>query len=455
MRTIDGRARGLITAWVIINLFVLPLSFATDRPSPAALDTAEMHTVVFQSFAKVVPARQGAHGLVSEGVDGLGGARGSGSFLISLWFLAIASLYGAGLLASLAFSGSKRGIIEVQFNWVFTIIIGALLLVFFISIVNKQRQGADLTVSSIILSDLNSILVGSKVSTGTLRLVQFPEATLGFSCDEYYVNGIPKQIKERTIFAPDSIKGESLLVWAEDWGLPFKVTNFLYVTSPEVRYVIYNLGGGSVLARELNETLPAEITKEVVTDLNDLYNLPDQNNYKVRIVLFGYGDSVPPIPTDLMNSMPDGELTVINITVTSSPETSPLDGYGRIDWWEKEGTGFALRGSSPFIRKESVHAAVIAEDFETYECIMEKSFQHANLVAQVYLNRSDTLRIWHQDHPPLRCAGYHDTARTALNAIIANTESYTSTSVSDVFTQIQSLNENNDLLELYSCSLIY
>jgi len=77
--------------------------------------------------------------------------------------------------------------------------------------------------------------------------------------------------------------------------VPYRVTNFLYITSPDIRYIIVDDDIGSYsLADELNRTLPPDyiekrgkkrlfMNKELVDNTNDL---GDKNNYKVKFIFF-------------------------------------------------------------------------------------------------------------------------------------------------------------------------
>ena len=153
----------------------------------------------------------------------------------------------------------KKGVIEVQFNWIFTLIVGALILALFSSIIIKQKSSSENTISATLLTNLETILVGAKISTGTINVIDMPKTNIEFSCNQYSQGNAQKQIRDKVIFSPNLLKGKQLITWALEWKVPFKITNFLYVTSPEVRYIL--IGTDSTF-KIINSTIPNEINKE-------------------------------------------------------------------------------------------------------------------------------------------------------------------------------------------------
>ena len=50
----------------------------------------------------------------------------------------------------------KKGNVEVQFNWIFVILIGTMLLVFFVSLANKSTDAADSKLNLNIVNSFNN-----------------------------------------------------------------------------------------------------------------------------------------------------------------------------------------------------------------------------------------------------------------------------------------------------------
>ena len=73
---------------------------------------------------------------------------------------------------------SKKGIVEIQFNWVLILAVGAVILLFFSVVIMKQKSISEVSISSIILKNLEGILSGAEVSIGTVNSVAIPKTKI-------------------------------------------------------------------------------------------------------------------------------------------------------------------------------------------------------------------------------------------------------------------------------------
>ncbi len=158
----------------------------------------------------------------------------------------------------------KRGVIEVQFNWIFILIIGAVILLFFFGIVRTQKTVSEKKISITVKRDIRAILTGAGVSTGTTSLVEVPKTQIDFDCEGYSIQKT-SPIKTLVSFSPDSIYDIKLMLWALDWNIGYRITNFLYITSPNIRYIlVYRDNEQKIFVDIINETLPSKYTDEEI-----------------------------------------------------------------------------------------------------------------------------------------------------------------------------------------------
>ena len=78
----------------------------------------------------------------------------------------------------------KKGVIEVQFNWIFVLIVGAIILAFFVSIVMKQKDLSSGRLGTKLATDLETITTGAEVSVGTAQLIKVPNSLIEFQSPE-------------------------------------------------------------------------------------------------------------------------------------------------------------------------------------------------------------------------------------------------------------------------------
>jgi hypothetical protein len=338
---------------------------------------------------------------------------------------------------------NRRAAIEIQFNWIFVLLVGATILIFFAGIITKQKELSSTRVSTVVLNDLETITVGAKVTKGTVQIIRTPDIEIKFDCKDcscaFYIGSGSKPYGDKLMFTPSSIKGRNVLTWTLDWGVPYRITNLLYLTSPYLRYVVI---GNNALALEINSTLPEELYKHYYASSPPTGTILDENNYKVRFV---YVD-VNPSNDDLTNleNMKDTDVTAVRID--SAAET--VDFYRKIrDVWSPS------LGQSYYVEKESIYAAIFSENLDIYNCKMKDAFKRMNYVTQIYLGRTNFLRD--NSGPSCPSALY-----TNASLVTLSTESET---LADTFpadtTNIKNaayiLEQQNSQAQLYSCPEIY
>ncbi len=161
--------------------------------------------------------------------------------------------------------GKKAQAAETQFNWIFILIVGAVILGFFVFIVIKQKGASEAKFAGKVSQQLDTILVGAKVSSGAFQEIPTPEVTIEFGCDDYFIGPASQRLGNRIVFAPAIVEGRSIQTWTLDWNVPFKVTSFLYITAPTIRYYVIVKQIDDKAATEFYESLPAKLNKQIFT----------------------------------------------------------------------------------------------------------------------------------------------------------------------------------------------
>ncbi|HZX44211.1 MAG TPA: hypothetical protein VFF28_00860 [Candidatus Nanoarchaeia archaeon] len=352
----------------------------------------------------------------------------------------------------------KKGVTDVHFNWIFILIAGAVIFMFFITIVNKQRAFSEVKVAQSLVVSLDAILTGAEVSTRTVNIIKdLPKADIGFECNNYFVGGIPRDTGGSVIFAPSVLKGRRIIAWAVDWKMPFKVANFLYLTHPEVRYIIVNDTSSSAnLAQKLFDELPKELNKEIVAK-DKIGDIIDKNNYKVKFIFFN--DNIQPPGVPKLKDMPFKDVTAISL-----PASGIIASSGELSFWEKNKVGafeWIDKGDSFYIEKESLYGAIFAENKDTYDCVMRKAFDKLSYVSRVYRSRSSELGTFYRAYPPKQyCANYHvttefDNTLVPLSTQLAQSFPTTMPEITSLKEAADNIEQQNQKASLKTCALVY
>ena len=81
----------------------------------------------------------------------------------------------------------KKGFIEIQFNWIFILVVGTIILIFFIMLIAKQKDVSEERVNKKILTYIDGILTGTEVRKKVTNTVDIPNIELEFGCDSYTI----------------------------------------------------------------------------------------------------------------------------------------------------------------------------------------------------------------------------------------------------------------------------
>ncbi|MBW2988963.1 hypothetical protein KY358_01455 [Candidatus Woesearchaeota archaeon] len=351
----------------------------------------------------------------------------------------------------------KRGMIEVHFNWIFILIAGAVIFIFFINVVNKQREFSEVRTEGSIVTKLESLLTGAQASMNTVNIIDLPNIDIGFECNRYFIGVSPKSTRGNVIFSPGVLKGKEMITWALDWNVPYRATNFLYLTDPQLRYIIVDNNEG--LGQRIYDKLPKEMNKELTTEA-ELGSLIDKNNYKVKVILLGNSNADAILQK--LSGMDDESLTAANLTTLK--DSSLIEPTGTIEFLEKNGAEWRSEGKSHYLKEESLFGAIFAEDKEMYDCVMRKAFRKLSLVSRVYLNRSSRMKVVYAGNS--HCSTAYDHAITGIETIKEGSEKMASDfpgtsqedmdDIKDAAKDISGEEGSaNNLAKLHSCTLIY
>ncbi len=343
----------------------------------------------------------------------------------------------------------KRAVIELHFNWIFVLIAGAIIFIFFINIINKQRELSEARASGTIITNLESILTGAQISTDTVNIIDMPKVDVGFECNRYFIGQVPKQTKGNIIFSPDLLKGKKMITWALDWNMPYRITNFLYITDPQLRYIIVD---DSDVGSKIFNVLPEEINKELIKPSSEVV---DKNNYKVKFIFF---DSVDEDVLTKFRKMKDEDVTAIVLKGFSGMGVIPST--GAIEFFQKDGDKWISEGETYYLKEESLFGAIFAADKEMYDCVMRKAFKKLNLVTKVYLERSGKLKEHYGSldscySPYAEVITYLDNMENASMEELENFPLNGLPRMDAMNDYSLNIKNENEGAQLFSCALIY
>jgi len=323
----------------------------------------------------------------------------------------------------------------IQFNWVFVLIAGALILSFFGSIIMKQRDLSERSISQDTVLKLEKKLGVSLTEIGKTEEMEFQNKELIISCNELRSGKATTTLAD-PVFSPERVKGAKLITLTRALSMPFHVTNFLYITSSSVRYILVHDIDSKELAEKIKKDIGDKANVELTTSLAGLQDL---GHYHTKIVF---------VNTNPHNADFKGTVRAVRI----SDEDSKLEFF--------KGKSMEPDGESLYINDETIIAAVFAQDKEAYECGLRKAVKKLKMMSQLYILR--TLALGSSNEVDDECKDFYPAAGSYLNRMnedisisISEIKDMKDINVPNLQGNINDLETQNNLLIMNSCPEIY
>ena len=199
---------------------------------------------------------------------------------------------------------SKKGQLTLSFNWIFVMVAGAVILLFFVGLIVKQKDSSEQKLNFDVVNILESILVGSTVSEQTINTIDtsgISSMELFFECEldsdggfldvfaRYGITGTTasQELPIQVIMSPPKFSTKKLILWSLPYEMPFKVTDILILTGQSHQYYVFG-SSSSVLGSELQNatssfnidfvTSASEISSIGANEINRIVRLTHDTN---------------------------------------------------------------------------------------------------------------------------------------------------------------------------------
>ncbi len=283
---------------------------------------------------------------------------------------------------------SKKAQLDISFNWIYILIAGVVILLFFTGIIVRQKAVSEQQLSTEVVRIMGSIFTAAGVSEKTKHSIDtsgVAEYALTFSCEngvgEYGVKGGSlMQNAIEPVFVPLEIQGTRLSLWSLPYKFPFKVIDFLFITSENTKY--FFLGQDVFIDEFLNETAADEkIRFQINTErINDIELIRPGNNFQIRVVDFSNTIRTGlPVPVSVQQ-WGDDKVTAVVFTAS-----------GQVDYYQKQERVWKKLNQAPVPiislggeRDAAKYAAIFAGDDRVYQCNMQKAFRRLKLLNEIY-----------------------------------------------------------------------
>jgi hypothetical protein len=239
---------------------------------------------------------------------------------------------------------SKKGF-EMQFNWLFVLIAGAIFLAFFFSLIRGHSSDSAKEDASSAQQELDSLLRSSQSSAELQKIIAFGKQ-LRFSCydsgnsatsgvsssfvSEYYVGDSDSavQYNYKVIFSPRVLDGKELIVKSSAFRMPFNIMPFVFLMNKDIEFVFV---GNNTILTQLYSSLPVNASKKKIT-VEALPSFPN-NNYYNTVFIMNSSDGALAMNLQLSNfKLPSDHKKIFAVVINAAGGLA--DSYGDLRFYD-------------------------------------------------------------------------------------------------------------------------
>src|SRR3989338_3661458 len=153
---------------------------------------------------------------------------------------------------------------QAQFNWIFVIIAGAIILTFFVSFALKYKSLQDEKLSVELLINFDNALTNLQSTTFTVfDTIEAPKE-IEITCSKFRIEN-REYDNDKLIFSPKNLK-DKIYIYYRQFNFPFKIDNFYYAISPGNKFfLVHNDQKSREYAQALIDDLPDKFKQNVLS----------------------------------------------------------------------------------------------------------------------------------------------------------------------------------------------
>lgn len=288
-------------------------------------------------------------------------------------------------------SPSAKGQIEVSFNWIFVLIAGAAILLFFFIFINREQGTQEEVLNREVTDRISTLLAAVEKTSKSVQVLNKLNFEMEFSCEGesqiYYTirNSEFRSYPESELVFPSRVIGNSIPVaWIENYAAPYPIGSLLLFSDQNTQYVFISKYGDGYVGwiQEMYENFPIEFSKNNIS-ISELSSYSDK----------GFRNYV------FITKIPDAYYGTLNvhesirrkytILIMEPDDTALPYSSGLITF------NFNVpsrQKSIPYVGSELANAAIITGDPELYECSLNKVMAKKRIIDTITIKRIELLR---------------------------------------------------------------
>lgn len=327
----------------------------------------------------------------------------------------------------------KRAQLEIHFNWVFILIIGGVILGFFVTVINNQQKRSTTEEATELVETLDSVFNTINTNPDTVEVFDITNAEVEFTCEtglsQYYIQGAgPIDTRSEVIFTPNTLRGDSITTWTQTWHAPFETTVLTYIANDKTIFLFIVDNPDNSIAQLYHE-MPDEFIKKALSPAQLV--VYDTKGYDRYII----------ITNDDALQAPNSIKEHAHIRVIT---TNDLEGHYPITAKHYKGNTLQVENNLQILTRPLVWGAIFAEDKEFYECNLYKAVKRLIFVSDIMGRRAEAIA---NELVATRCYDFFSDAATELNTMASRTPNTNAATITAISSSIEELTVIQQLIE--------
>jgi len=294
---------------------------------------------------------------------------------------------------------NKKAQISPVFKYIFVLVAGAIILIFFIKFALKAETIGGEVIKAEVLHMLDSSLQAFSVSThssGVLPSPPWPQMIhmkfgTGANCGKFTIVGQKFFVPiERVLFGPSEMKTRQLQSWTLSWYFPFRTANVFFLNNQGSKYYLIFDDDNEAFVRSISSYSPA-------TSAFEMDHFPKQFDVKptssdtepksklksMDMVKVNYFKPISALPKGMKGSYIQAEESC------EKEEEPSYNCFGTVTFYD----GNRETGSSTFIGRELMFGAIMADTIEEYDCQYKRALSELERMIDLYITKAQKLDI--------------------------------------------------------------
>lgn len=262
---------------------------------------------------------------------------------------------------------------SIQFNWIFIVISGSILLVFFtgfgIRYIDLQKSKENAEIARGIDKIINSLRGQEQYKEIDINT----DFSYEFNCDSFKINDdYVQNLNGKIVFSPKEIKVKNLYVWTKEFRTLFKVDNLIFLVDPNKNIFLISDSNDENYVQELKNGIPSLFSNIKFVNFNDIGSL-DVDGFNNEFVFFNLKEEQYDIIHDI-------------------GVDKRLEDAGEVIFINKENVVFEDGRKYNVLDQTLIYGAIFSGNYESYKCSYDSLVRKFNTIKDIYVKKAENLQ---------------------------------------------------------------